>query len=56
MSTAHQRITEFDLTELLNRAFIKVATLEKAAFGFRSAGICPLNPDKFIDDFAPANK
>lgn len=56
-STGHEKITEYDVAELLNRAFMKVATMEKAVAGFRSAGIFPLNPDRFDeDDFAPANQ
>lgn len=56
-NTAHERITEYDVAELLNRAFLKVATMEKAVSGFRSAGIYPLNPDRFNeDDFAAANQ
>lgn len=56
-TTAHEKITEYELAELLNKAFVRVATMEKAASGFRSAGIFPLNPDKFQEhDFAPANE
>nr|CAD7432422.1 unnamed protein product [Timema monikensis] len=53
----HEKITEYDIAELLNKAFMKIATMEKAVSGFRSAGIFPLNPDKFNEeDFAPASK
>ncbi|CAH2008741.1 unnamed protein product [Acanthoscelides obtectus] len=56
-NTGHERISEYDLAELLNRAFSKVATMKKAISGFRIAGIYPLNPDKFTEeDFAPANQ
>lgn len=55
-STGHEKITEYDIAELLNKAFIKVATMEKAASGFRSSGIFPFNPNQFNDDFAPANE
>lgn len=56
-TTGHQKITEYDVAELLNKAFMKVATIEKAVSGFRSAGICPFNPDKFgEEDFAAANQ
>lgn len=48
-STGHQKITEYDIAELLNKAFMKVATMEKAVSGFRTSGIIPLNPDKFVD-------
>ena len=51
-NTGHERITEADVAELLNKAFTKVATMEKAASGFKSR----LNPDKFTkEDFAAAN-
>ena len=56
-SSGHQKITEYVIAELLNRAFIKVATMEKAISGFQSAGIIPLNPEMFTEhDFAPSNK
>ena len=56
-NTSHERITEYDVAELLNRAFLKVATMDKAISGFRTAGIFPLNPDRFTeDDFAAANE
>nr|CAH7764118.1 unnamed protein product [Callosobruchus chinensis] len=56
-NTAHEKILEYELAELLNKAFLKVATMEKAISGFRTAGIYPLNPDRFTeDDFAAANQ
>lgn len=55
--SGHQKITEYDVAELLNKAFMKVATMEKAFSGFRTSGIYPLDPDKFNeDDFAPSNQ
>ena len=54
--TGHQKITEYDIAELFNRAFIKVVTVEKAISGFQSSGIFPLNPEKFTEhNFAPSN-
>ncbi|KAJ4445218.1 hypothetical protein ANN_07019 [Periplaneta americana] len=54
---AHERITMSDIAGLLNKAYVKVATMEKAVSGFRSAGIVPLNPEKFsAEDFAPAQE
>lgn len=54
--TGHQKITEHDLAELLNKAFMKVATMEKGVSGFHAAGIYPLNPDKFDEnDFASSD-
>lgn len=55
-SSGHQKITEYDVAELLNKAFMKVATMEKAVSGFRTSGIIPLDPDKFSDaDFEPSH-
>lgn len=55
--TGHQRITEYEVAELVKNAFLKVATLSNALSGFRAAGIHPYNPDKFSElDFDPARK
>lgn len=55
-NTGHTKISEYELAELLNRAFLKIATMEKAISGFRTAGIFPFNPDKFTEnDFAAAD-
>lgn len=51
----NERITPYELSELFNKAYLKVATLDKAQSGFRSGGVCPLNPEKFQEcDFAPS--
>ncbi|KAJ8942271.1 hypothetical protein NQ314_010104 [Rhamnusium bicolor] len=56
-SAGHEKITDYDLAELLNKAFMKLATMEKAVSGFRCSGIYPLDPDKFNEnDFAPAKQ
>lgn len=56
-TTGHKKITESDVAELLNKALMKVATMEKAVSGFRTSVIFPFDPDKFNeDDFAPANQ
>jgi hypothetical protein len=56
-STGHKKITEYDLAALLNKAFLKVATMEKAISGFCTAGIYPLNPDRFDEnDFVPISE
>lgn len=56
-STGHEKITEYDIAELLNKAFMKVATMGKAESGFRSSGIFPFNPNKFSEeDFSPAQE
>lgn len=49
-STGHTKITEYDVAELLNKAFVKVAKISTAGSGFRTSGICPFNPEKFSDD------
>lgn len=51
------KITEYDIAEIFNLAYSQVANIDKALSGFRSAGIYPLNPEKFsLEDFAPANQ
>lgn len=51
---AYEKITHYDLASIFNKAYIKVATMEKGISGFRAAGIWPLNPDTFSeDDFCP---
>lgn len=51
-SNTQTKITQYDLAEIFNRAYIRTATLEKGVSGFQSAGIYPLNPNKFNrDDF-----
>ncbi|KAJ8932058.1 hypothetical protein NQ314_014981 [Rhamnusium bicolor] len=56
-STGHEKIMDYDLAELLNKAFMKVAAMEKAVSGFRCSGIYPLDPDKFNENvFAPAKQ
>ncbi|XP_018372741.1 PREDICTED: tigger transposable element-derived protein 6-like [Trachymyrmex cornetzi] len=53
--TDHKKITEYNLAELLNKAFLKVASMKEGISGFRTAGIYPLNPDRFDEnDFAPS--
>jgi len=48
-------MTEYDLAEMLNKAFLKVASMEKSISGFRIADIYPLNSDRFDEnDFAPS--
>lgn len=42
-----QPITQYDIVELLTNAFNRCSNLEKAASGFRSAGIYPLRPIEF---------
>ena len=55
--TAHEKLTMYELAALFNKAYVKVATMEKSVSGFLSTGIYPLNVDKFTeDDFAPARE
>lgn len=50
-----QKITTYEIAELFNNAFGRVATPEKAINGFRATGIFPINPDVFSDDdFLPS--
>ncbi|KAG5879784.1 hypothetical protein JTB14_016926 [Gonioctena quinquepunctata] len=57
ISTAHERITIYDLVRLFNQAYIKVATMDKGISGFRAAGIFPFNADKFAaEELAPAEQ
>ncbi|KAJ8936240.1 hypothetical protein NQ318_006166 [Aromia moschata] len=55
--TAHEKIKMFELASLFNKAYVRVATMEKAVAGLRSTGIFPLDVDRFTaDDFAPAEE
>lgn len=57
ISTAHERITVYDVARLFNQAYMKVATIEKGVSGFKAAGIFPFNPEKFTEeDFAAAEE
>lgn len=57
VQNAHRRITTADIAGLLNKAYVKVATMEKGVSGFKAAGIFPLNPEKFsAEDFAAAEE
>ncbi|XP_045500067.1 calphotin-like [Colias croceus] len=46
-------ITQYDVVELFTRAFNRCSNLEKAASGFRAAGIYPLHPIEFEDTQTP---
>lgn len=51
----HEKITPFEVSELFNKALIKVATPEKAVKSFETTGICPCNSDVFSnEDLEPA--
>lgn len=48
-----ERITEYNIAELLNKAWLKTATPAKAVSGFLTCGIYPLNHEKFdANEFA----
>lgn len=46
-----KRITQYEVWELFTKAYNKTANISKAVSGFRTAGIYPINPDKFKDIF-----
>lgn len=51
------RITPYDLVELFNKAYSKVATIATAVSGFKSTGIEPFDPNIFTDnDFLAADE
>jgi hypothetical protein len=52
---AHQPITQINLAGLFKRAYLRVATLDKAENSFRACGIYPFNPHVFSpEDLGPA--
>lgn len=54
-SHAFEKITPYEIAELFNKAYSRIATPEKAIKGFEATGIFPLNPDVFTnEDFLPA--
>jgi hypothetical protein len=54
-SHPQQKTTPYELAGIFNKAYIRVATIEKAVAGFSSTGIYPLDPCKYSeDDFALA--
>lgn len=51
-----EAITQYDLAEIFNKAYTKVATMDKAQAGFRATGIWPFEPEVFTDgDFLAAS-
>lgn len=47
----HERITPYDLAELVHKAYSKVATMDKAQSGFKAPGIWPFQPEKFTKEY-----
>jgi hypothetical protein len=45
-----QKITPYDVAGLFNKAYMRVAAVEKGVSGFAATGIYPLNPHKFKDE------
>ncbi len=45
-----KRVSEYDVAALINRAYVKVGTMDKGQKGFRVTGIHPWNPDVFTDE------
>ncbi|XP_045453927.1 MFS-type transporter clz9-like [Melitaea cinxia] len=53
-SNVGQRITQYEVVELFTKAFNRISNIEKAASGFRAAGIWPLDTTKFDEEFIEA--
>ncbi|CAH2108878.1 unnamed protein product [Euphydryas editha] len=53
-SNVGRRITQYEVVELFTKAFNRVSNIEKAANGFRAAGIWPLDATKFDEQFLEA--
>lgn len=50
-----QKITPYEVSLLLRKAFSNVASISKGASGFRATCIYPMNPDVFCEeDFLPS--
>lgn len=51
----HQKITPYDVAEIFNHAYVRIAAIEKAQKGFAMCGVVPFNPNIFSqEDFAPS--
>ncbi|KAL3268347.1 hypothetical protein HHI36_007463, partial [Cryptolaemus montrouzieri] len=46
----HEEITHYELAAIFDKAYVKVATMEKGISGFRTAEIWPFEPNKFSED------
>ena len=56
-SSQNVKIALYELAEISNPAYIRMVTLEKEVTVFLTAGIHPLDPNKFgDDDFVAARK
>ncbi|XP_045450428.1 uncharacterized protein LOC123659219 [Melitaea cinxia] len=45
------KITAYDVVGLYTKVFNRITSTDKAMNGFKSAGICPMDPDKFKNTF-----
>ncbi|KAK7011209.1 flocculation protein FLO11 [Biomphalaria glabrata] len=51
-----RRITSYEVVSIFSKAYVKVATIEKAMSGFCCTGLWPVDSDVFTDrDFAPSS-
>lgn len=46
-----KRISQYEVVELFTKAYNNIASISKAVSGFKTAGIHPIDPDKFKDSF-----
>lgn len=44
------KITPYEIAGLFNKAYTRVASIEKGVSSFKTTGIFPMNPDMFCDD------
>lgn len=54
-SNVGRRITQYEVVEIFTKAFNRISNIEKAANGFRAAGIWPLDTTKFDEHFLEAS-
>ena len=50
-----RRISQYDVGELFNEAYLKAASMKNAVSGFASSGLWPFNPDIFTDEHFAAS-
>lgn len=50
-SNVGRKITQYEVVELFTKAFNRISNIEKAANGFRAAGIWPIDTTKFDEQF-----
>lgn len=53
ISHRHQKITPSDIASLFNKAYVRVANIEKGVSSFSKTDIYPFDPDQFTEvDFS----